>query len=73
MDNKSRVFTIRISQKDEDYIMAAIDKMQGVRALGSRSVTKSELIMILMNFGMKEFDKQYGNPVESLKKKQSKK
>jgi hypothetical protein len=70
---KDRVFTMRISKTEEDYIKAAMDKMQDVRALGSRPVTKTELITILLALGMKEFDKQYGNPLESLRKKQSKK
>lgn len=70
---KDRVFTMRISKTEEDYIKAAMDRMQEVRAIGSRPVTKTELITILLALGMKEFDKLYGNPLEGLKKRQSKK
>lgn len=76
-DLKKIVVTMRISQKEEEFIERAMDKMQDLRGLGASKVTKTEIILMLMNLGLKEFDRLYGikvvEPEEVPKKKQSKK
>lgn len=67
---------MRLTQKEVDFIERAMAKLQDIRGIGSAKVTKTEVVLILMNLGLKEFDRLYGVAIEpeaNLKKKQSKK
>jgi len=55
---KIRMLTIRLNEKQEHFIDQAIKVLEAQRGPGSRKVSKTEAVLILLAFGMDEFVKQ---------------
>jgi hypothetical protein len=75
MENKIRdkMLNMRLDAIQELYIEKAKERLEEFRIVGTKKITKTEVVLVLLSMGMEVFNSKYGNPMATKKKAKAKK